>query len=286
LEIKSFYGIVYEGVISKQEMMIKMNFPFRALAACLLVCNLFMASCKKEDDNSHDSGAKARLGVRLTDGPAAYQAIYLDIRQVEIITDANGSVMLTPSRPGIYDILKLRNGIDTLLLNADIAPGTISQIRLILGPNNSLVTNGNTYPLNTPSAQESGLKLNIHETLVAGRSYEIFLDFDAGKSILQTGNGQYKLKPVIRAYTAATDGRIKGYVFPGAALTTVYAVNGSETYSAIPNADGFFQITGLPAGNYQVVLDAELATFQDVTLNNISVSHGTSTDIGRITLLP
>ena len=256
------------------------------MAAGILACALFLTSCKKDDDTNDSNAAKAHLGIRLSDGPAAYDAIYLDIRQVEVITEGSGSIVLTPYRPGLYDILKLRNGIDTLLLNADITPGTISQIRLILGPDNSIVANGNTYPLNTPSAQESGLKLNIHETLEAGRSYEIFLDFDAAKSILQTGNGQYKLKPVIRAYTAATDGRIKGYVFPAAALTTVYAVNGSETYSAIPNANGYFQLTGLPSGTYQLIFDAEVTSYQDITLNNITVSYGVSTDVGTITLLP
>jgi hypothetical protein len=243
-----------------------------------------MTSCTKDDDN--DSGGKARLGVRLTDGPADYDAIYLDIRQVEFIMEGNTNVVLTPARPGIYDLLRLRNGIDTLLLSADITPGTISQIRLILGPNNSLVANSVVYPLNTPSAQESGLKLNLHETLVAGNSYEIMLDFDAGKSILQTGNGSYKLKPVIRAYTAATDGRIKGYVLPAAAGTTVYATLGAETYTAIPNANGFFQFTGLPTGSYQVLFDADLPVYQDLTMNNVAVSYGVSTDLGTITLVP
>ena len=248
---------------------------------------LFASSCKKDETSTQNpDSSKARLGIRISDGPAAYEALYLDIREVEIIMNGGANVMLAPSRPGIYDILRLRNGIDTLLLNADIAPGTISQIRLILGPNNSLVADGNVYPLNTPSAQESGLKLNLHETLEAGRSYEIVLDFDAGKSILQTGNGQYKLKPVIRAYTTATNGRIKGYVFPAIAGTTVYATYGAETYTAIPNPDGYFQLTGLPSGTYDVLFDADLPGYQDITMSNVAVSYGVSTDLGQITLLP
>jgi hypothetical protein len=224
--------------------------------------------------------------MRLTDGPANYDAIYLDIKQVEIITEANSTVTFTPLRPGIYDILKLRNGLDTLLLNTDIAPGTISQIRLILGSNNSIVVSGTSYALNTPSAQESGLKLNLHQTIEAGKSYEMFLDFDAAKSIIQTGNGQYKLKPVIRAYTALTAGRITGYVLPAAAFTTVYAVSGTDTFSAIPNANGYFQVTGLPSGSYTVVYDADVAAYHDLTTNNVNVTYGVSTDLGTITLLP
>jgi len=254
------------------------------MAITLLASSLAFTSCNKDDDNN--DGAKARLGIRLTDGPADYDAIYLDIRQVEIITDANANVVLTPYRPGIYDLLRLRNGIDTLLLNADIAPGTISQIRLILGTENSIVVNGVAHALNTPSAQESGLKLNIHETLVAGRSYEIFLDFDAAKSILLTGNGEYKLKPVIRAFTAETNGRIKGSVFPASALIIVYAESGAETYSAIPNADGFFQFTGLQEGSYKLTFDADVPVYNDVVKTNVAVNYGVSTDIGVVTLLP
>jgi hypothetical protein len=263
----------------------KFKLTLLGMALMVLATSLIFTSCSKEDDGP-PNGGNAKLAVRLSDGPADYDAIYLDIQQVEIISETNTSVTFTPLRPGIYDILRLRNGLDTLLLNTDIQAGTISQIRLLLGPNNSIVVDGSTYALNTPSAQESGLKLNLHETLEAGKSYEIMLDFDAAKSIVQTGNGQYKLKPVIRAYTAATAGRMEGYVLPLASLTTVYAINGVDTFSAIPNANGYFQITGLPAGNYSVLYDASGFTYHDKTVNNISVSFGVSTDLGIVTLLP
>src|SRR5687767_6175574 len=55
---------------------------------------LAFSNCKKSDD-SGNSGT-AQMSVRLTDGPADYDAIWLDIRQVEVITEANGSVTLTP----------------------------------------------------------------------------------------------------------------------------------------------------------------------------------------------
>jgi hypothetical protein len=256
-------------------------------AAVLALSAGLITGCKKQDDDTSGASGKAQLTMRLTDGPASYDAVYLDVQQVQIITTANGTLTLTPFRTGIYDLLKLSNGIDTLLLSADIPAGTISQIRLILGNNNSVVVDGTTHSLNTPSAQESGLKLNIHETLQAGGAYTIWLDFDAGKSIHQTGNGQYKLKPVIRAYTAQTNGRIKGYVLPLAALTTVYAINGTDTFSAIPApVTGFYQISGLPAGTYKVWYDASLATYQDLTVNNVQVTYGSSTDLGITTLTP
>jgi hypothetical protein len=166
--------------------------------------------------------------------------------------EGHEAVQLAPFRPGMYDILKFRNGMDTLLLRGTVPVGKVNQIRLILGEGNTVVVDGVAEPLTTPSAQESGLKLNLNETFVAGGAYDIWIDFDAAKSIHQTGNGKYMLKPVIRAYSAATDGRIKGAVLPVAALTTVYVSNGVDTYSAIPGPDGYFLITGLPAGTYNV----------------------------------
>jgi hypothetical protein len=257
------------------------------LAGALLVgTTSFFASCNKDDDGG-TSGGKAQVSFRLTDGPADYDAVNLDIQAVEVTMAGSSAVTLTPVHPGVYNILQFSNGLDTLLMRADLPAGTVEQIRLILGSNNTIVVDGTSYPLSTPSGQTSGVKLNLHQTFAAGGAYNVWIDFDAAKSILQTGAGDYKLKPVIRAYSALTDGRIKGYVLPLAAMTTVYAVNGVDTFSAIPNAlDGFYRITGLPAGTYNVYYDAGLVTYQDTAINNVTVTYGTEVNLNTITLLP
>lgn len=261
-----------------------MKTAYASLLSLLLLAAAFLPGCKKDDDSPNTPGS-ANVSLRLTDGPGNYDAVWIDIRQVEIITDA-GRTTLVPFRPGRYDLLSLSNGIDTLLLTAPIPAATISQIRLILGPDNSVVVGGVSHPLNTPSAQESGLKLNLHETLVAGQSYTFWLDFDAGRSIVKTGNGKYQLKPVIRAYTAATNGQIEGYVFPPAAGVMVYATFGSETYAAIPSATGYYRFTGLPAGSYGVLLDATLGSYTDVRFDNVNVNFGAVTTLAPTTLTP
>lgn len=164
----------------------------------------FTTSCKDKTNTTVTPGpssGKARINFHLTDGPAAYDAVYIDIQKVVVTMEGSAAVELTPVRPGLYDILRFRNGLDTLLLRADLPAGKINQIRLILGDNNYVVVDGDTEPLNTPSAQESGLKINLKETFVEGGSYDVWIDFDAGKSIHRTGNGKYQLKPVIKAYS-------------------------------------------------------------------------------------
>lgn len=263
----------------------KKGFFFGLIAAVLGTAMIFTACNKKDDTTPPDKSQMANVSFYLTDDPASYDAVYIDIQQVEVTMEGSAAVALTPVRPGIYNLLDFRNGLDTLLLRADLPPGKIDQIRLILGSNNSVVVDGEVHALNTPSAQESGLKLNLKEEFSAGGSYVVWIDFDAGKSIVETGNGKYNLKPVIRAYSQQTDGRIKGYVLPTGALVTVYATNGVETYAAIPAADGYYMFTGLPAGTYSVTYDAAAALYLDVTINDVVVAYGQTTNLGTTTLI-
>lgn len=53
------------------------------------------------------------------------------------------------------------------------------------------------HPLETPSAQDSGLKIKVDKDLNLDINTPTF-DFVAAQSIPETGNGTYKLKPVIR----------------------------------------------------------------------------------------
>jgi len=248
---------------------------------------LLFASCSKDNNNNNSSGS-AQVNMHLTDGPSSvYDHVYIDIQQVVVTMNSGASVTLNPIRPGVYDILQFRNGLDTLLMQASLPAGTISQMRLVLGSNNSIVVGGTSYPLSTPSASESGLKLNIDQTFAANGSYDIWIDFDAAKSIVLTGSGTYKLKPVIRAYSATTNGSIKGYVLPLTSMSTVYAIDGTDTMAAIPNsADGFFEIRGMASGTYTVMIQPGIAGLSVYSQTGVNVSYGMITDIGTITLHP
>ena len=62
------------------------------------------------------------------------------MKDVQInLTNASGSGWQSVSTvaAGTYNLLDLVNGKDTLLADSDVPPGgTISQVRLVLGPNN------------------------------------------------------------------------------------------------------------------------------------------------------
>lgn len=150
------------------------------------------ASCSDDDKPTEGN---ARMSVKLTDAPGDYDAVYVDVRDVVIKT--NGSETETSIgqvNAGVYNLLELTGGASVLLVDDEIPAGTVSQIRLVLGDNNTVVIDGQTYPLATPSAQQSGLKIQVNETLQAGIFYEFILDFDVEESIVVQGNGNYSFK--------------------------------------------------------------------------------------------
>lgn len=242
---------------------------------------LLFSACDKDLRTSND---KAEISLRLTDAPAAFDALLLDIRGIEFHTDEAGWVSVDPIVPGIYDILDYRNGADTLLARTTLPVGRLSQVRFVLGDDNAIVVDGVEHPLDVPSGESSGLKFNVHEELMPNGSYEFWTDFDAARSIVQTGNGDYKLKPVIRVFTQLTNGRIKGMVQPMDANPIVYAISETDTVSAIPEADGFFLLQGLPEGSYTLRVTPDEASGLAVYEQTVPVAFGVVADVETINL--
>ncbi len=241
---------------------------------------LGLASCENKDDEN--SGGKSYLSIRMTDAPAMYDAVLIDLEAVEITGNSGGAVLLN-TNAGIYNLLDFSNGLDTLIATGDLDAGTVSQIRLILGPDNSVVVDNVVYPLSTPSAQQSGLKLQVHRTFEPGVSYMLLLDFDANQSVILKGNGEYQLKPVIRVIDSAITGSIKGSIAPLGVMSVITAVSGGIIYTSVNNTFGQFLLPGLPAGVYEVTVYPEIP-YADFTISNVTVATGVSTDLGLIVL--
>jgi hypothetical protein len=243
-------------------------------AAIFSLSVILIPACNKDDNN------QAHLTVRMTDAPAAFDAVMVDVQGVEVTGNGDAVILLNTNK-GIYNLLDFTNGMDTLIASGDLDAGTISQIRLILGENNSVVVDGVVYHLDTPSAGESGLKLQIHQTFVAGISYNILLDFDANQSIVKQGNGGFQLKPVIRTIDAAISGSIKGQISPINIGAVVTATSNGATYSTVANSNGYFMLAGLPAGTYSIIVTPDLPLLP-ITITGKTVAVGVSTDLGVI----
>jgi Domain of unknown function (DUF4382) len=124
---------------------------------------------------------------------------------------------------------------------------------------------GQQYDLKTPSGQTSGVKLKLNKaTLKQRETFQLLLDFDVAKSIVERGNWKpgndkkerYLLKPVIRVVAQDLRGGISGTVSPAAARPQILAIRssilGPDTVSTSADVSGAYQIGGLPAGTYRV----------------------------------
>jgi hypothetical protein len=204
------------------------------------------------------------------------------------MNDTTKPIILNGSHPGMYNLLDFSDGKDTLLADATIPPGTISQIRLILGDNNYIITtDGVNVPLKTPSAQESGLKVQVHQDVSGGILYRLTLDFDAGKSIVQAGNsGKYLLKPVLRIISLIpSGGDIFGVVMPDSAKTFVFAIQGTDTIASTTTdtSSGKFLFNDIPAGNYSLSFLPSDTTLKQTSINAV-VALGQITNVDTIRL--
>jgi len=257
----------------------------------MAMLSLIFIRCNEND--SADTSGTSKVMVRLSDAPGDYKEVNLDIKDVLIksnsSTDDNGWVSIGKS-PGVYNVLDLTGGVTLLVADSTITSGYLGQIRLLLGDNNTVVLNdGTTHALKTPSGQQSGLKLQVNKTLEADRTYEFLLDFDVEHSIVvQAGqSGIYNLHPVVRVSTQETSGSIKGTISPVLVGYQVLASVqvGTTTVSSYANAEGVFQLDGLPVGTYAVTLTPDVASgVAPKTIPGVVVVNGTVTDVGAITL--
>ena len=155
------------------------------------VITLLAVACKKENEGS------TTLRIRMTDAPTALEEVNVDLQQVNI-KFANDSSSWIPmqTKPGIYNLLGLQNGLDTLIAEGTYPQGRVQEIRLVLGSENSVKEGGQVHPLTIPSGSESGLKIKVNKSLNTSLD-SLLIDFDAAMSVKQEGDG-YKLRPVIR----------------------------------------------------------------------------------------
>ena len=237
-----------------------------------------LAACSNDEQS-------ARLEIRLTDAPGDYEAVYVDIQGVEVNSEfGEGGWKPLDVNKGVYNLIEFTNGMDTLLATAILPAGKIEQIRLKLGNDNTVVIGGDTKDLTTPSGQQSGVKLNVHAELLEGITYKLWLDFDAARSVVETGSGKLNLKPVIRTYTEAQDGAIKGVVTPAESLPAVFAITGVDTVATTyADETGKFLLRGVPEGTYVVSFDPKEG-FDPFQKEGVSVATGAVTDLGVVAI--
>jgi hypothetical protein len=180
-----------------------------------LLTTTFLFACGGGGGGS--DGGTGTLSVALTDSSCgSYAAIYVTIDEVQVNQSENGNsgwrTFATPMKT--YNLLKLINGVTEVLGDNELAAGVYHQIRLIIGKiaesenningvphpyaNYVVFDDGSEEPLKIPSGYNTGIKLVHNYELVENSSVELLLDFEACKSVVETGSGKYLLKPTIK----------------------------------------------------------------------------------------
>ncbi|MDP4261818.1 MAG: DUF4382 domain-containing protein [Bacteroidota bacterium] len=288
-----------------------MNKQIKALVAgglAFITLILFYACQKESSANSSIPAGKTKLSVFLTDGPYDFQQVLVDIQRIEVKVDTcrrNGDddhdgpgcdddhdslsshceIWDTLDiRPGVYDLLTLRNGVDTLLANGFLINGKIERIKVVLGTNNSVMVDSVVHPLHLID-NRNYVYINIHHDhldSLSSNNFQLFLDFDLAHSI-KLINGDYWLKPVLKPFGRHSSGEIEGKVRPVHSFGLIKAFNSTDTAFAFPEDEGEFKIRGLREGTYSLFIDG-INGYRDTTINNIMVRRNHETELGTIQL--
>lgn len=258
-----------------------------------IVSLAFIQSCNNDGENT------ARVQLKLVDAPGDYLEVNVEIIDIQYNTtdSEEGWMSFTPvgGYPINVDLTELIAGNSLLLTDQIIPAGMLKQIRLVLSENNTLMIDGEEglRPLDTPSALQSGLKLNLNEELEAGFSYTFILDWNVQESVVEAGNSDmYNLKPVIKVNAEVNSGSISGKVIEMIesvetamenVTVGVYTTVDVPVTDSLTDVDGNFLIQGLEAGNY--ILKITRNGYQEYVSSEIIVTVGNVIGAGTIELI-
>lgn len=220
-----------------------------SLLITLIALFAAFTSCE-EEGNLEQPGTVA---LSLTDAPiddTSITGVYITITGIKYHKQNNEWQTFEEFEgPQTHNLLELQDSISVLLGNFEMEAGQYSQLRFMLdsaekgqgqgqgqgqsqgGP----PTTSGCYiefsdkpaeSLFVPSGGKSGYKATGDFRVPSNGTVELTADFDVRKSIVETGNGRYILKPTIRLITNNEAGAIAGEVsgMPADSLDiTIYA---------------------------------------------------------------
>ena len=270
----------------------------RALGALALSLPMLLAACGGSDKDTGNGSMR----VALTDAPSCgFDTVFVTVQKVRVHQSSSAAegdsgwseIVLNPAKR--VDLLSLQNGVLAELGQTPLAPGKYQQMRLVLAANDATTplansvtpTGGSETALSTPSGLQSGLKMNVDIDIESSKMADVVIDFDACKSVVQSGNsGQYSLKPVLKVTPRFVSG-VQGFVdltlANGSTLVTLQQ-NGVVVRSTSPDSSGKFLLQPVAAGTYDLVLTApghvtRVVTGVTVTADTVTAFNTAATQL-------
>lgn len=264
---------------------------------------LFAVACSNDDETPN--GGNARVNFYLVDAPGDFDEVWIEVLAIRVKADDDSmdddsqgnddddgnesdwkEIPYDEASPYV-NLMDLTGENSLFIGSEDFPEGEIDQLRLVLGDDNYVVKDGVRSDLNTPSAQQSGLKIKVDEDIQGGMSYNLVIDFDVAKSIVVAGNsGNINLKPVLRAYMEEAASGVMGQVFPAEAQpVAVNAQKGDDEYNTFVDDNGNFKMLGMDDGVYTITFTPNEG-YQVLVVENVVVEEGVVLTLDPITLLP
>ena len=269
----------------------------KKLVSIVFLLSFIFPACRKEiSQNNQQDNQPAKLTIYLTDHQTpVFDSVFIDIRKFEVKLEddslSNGGWVSLSIRPGVYNILRLKNGLDTLFATGTVPNKNIRKIKMTLGTQNSVMRNSQSFPLKVKD-NDREVVVNIDNSnfdIVSQGQVMFWIDFDAGNSIqvdnsVSGNNNGYELKAHLKAFSHHNSGRIEGKVLPAAADAVIKAIAGADTATAIAeHSDGEYKIVGLNAGTYKLIFEGHNG-YRDTAINNVVVRLNEDTHLPAITL--
>jgi hypothetical protein len=276
---------------------------------------LTIVACNKNNSSGSNPNipkGKSQLSVYMMDDPITYDSVFIDIRQIAVEIDTaskqtdadeddewnddfcgrgrdshDKSVIWDTLNitPGVYNLLALRNGTDTLLTSSLITTGKILKVRITLGNDNKIYTDSTTsYPLEV-FGPNPFFTINVRRDDVASvtnNELKLWLDFNLSHSIF-FWNGEFLLRPNIVVFNDQMMAKLEGTVLPEGAGALVEAINGGDTLYAIPWDEGNYQFRNVPTGSWSLTFKGDNG-YQDTTITNIVVDSMNVVHVPTVTL--
>jgi len=293
----------------------------RGLFAALVLAPL-IAGCGSSSTSINQPNFQARLVAADLSGSSLAQAnftldphgrprtdlsqiarVVVNLERIEMVGERGRVAGLEPNpdlgdsdSDGNPDIdLMTLSGKATPIVKGTVPAGVYTQFRLF-SPTESgseaqsvylVMKNGAKVPLRIPSGQQTGLKLVVQGgfNVQNDATTSLTLAFDLGHSLVQTGNGRYMLKPVVKASGDVTSGAVSGKVtFKGGRAVQdagVEARSVNNTYLTQTNANGLYGFPALAApATYEFTF--RLQTLENVVYlskKTISIPANTTTTV-------
>jgi len=258
----------------------------KLITLIVLLFSLALFSCTK--DSTSPTSGMGEMKIYLTDSPAEYDAVNIVVNRVDVhksdIGGSDSGWVVINDNSTTYNLLEFRNGVTSVLGDAELYVGHYTQMRLIIGEGSHVIVEGNTYSLEIPSGDTSGFKFTHAFTIEENKVYELTVDFEVKRSVFLTGNNRYTLQPTLRLVPDVISGTISGTVLPLDSQSIVWSIVDTDSVFAYPDETGFFKLMALPEGQYDVNIFPGNVAYSNTTISNVNVTREENTDLGNINL--